>query len=153
MDADILVITLAIRIALPVPQQETPEAAAARPRTDVGQRPVIIPMRPVARLTVTKPDVLAGLIPVPMVAEVQENVVLLALILNRLHRRLPVAPAEAQAADRLVEAPTRGSSGQFLTRLVPLVGRNNLILTAVRKDNICIFSKLLFIARTKIPEK
>ena len=101
MDADILVITLAIRIALPVPQQETPEAAAVRPRTDVGQRLAIIPMKPVARLTVTKPDVPAGLIPVPMVAEVQEDVVLLALILNRLLPRLPVAqvvPAADQAA-------------------------------------------------------
>ena len=95
-DADILVITPVIQTARPEHQRQTPAVAAVRPRTDVGQRLVIILMRPVAHLTVTKPDVLAGLIPVPMVAEAQENVVLLVLILNRLHRRLPVAPATTE---------------------------------------------------------
>lgn len=92
--ADILVITPVIRIVRPVRQPLTPEAAAVRPKTDVGQRLVIIPMRPVARLTVTKPDVPAGLIPVPMVVAVQELAALLALILNRLLPPLPVVVAE-----------------------------------------------------------
>ena len=94
MAADILVITPVIQTARPVRQPLTPEAAAVRPRTDVIQRLVTILMRPVARLTVTKPDVLAELIPVLTVVAVQELAVLLALILNRLLPPLPVVAAE-----------------------------------------------------------
>ena len=97
-DADILVIILVIQTVRPVRQPLTPAAAAVRPKTDVIQRLVTILMRPVARLTVTKQAVLAGLIPVPMVAAVQELAVLLALILNRLLPPLPAAPEVAPAA-------------------------------------------------------
>lgn len=90
-DADILVIILVTQTARPAHQRQTPGDVAVRPKTDAGQRLAIILMRPVARLTVTKPDVPAGLIPVPMVAEVQESAVLLALI---PHLRLLVVAAE-----------------------------------------------------------
>ena len=116
MAADILVITPVIQTARPEHQRQTTAVAAVRPRTDVGQRLVIILMRPVAHLTVTKPDVLAGLIPVPMVAEAQENVVLLVPILNRLHRRLLVIVA-AQEEEAAVDAPDTNPVNQNSLKL------------------------------------
>ena len=147
-DADILVITPVIQTVRPVPQKETPGAAAVRPRMDVGQRLAIILMRPVARLTATKPDVPAGLIPVPMVAEAQENVVLLVPILNRLHRRLPavVATTEmvtgmetAHLAHRLghmSEKPVLDPAG--VGRIMDNIGmfavQKHIVLMAARKN-------------------
>ena len=117
-DADILVIILVIQTVRPAHQPLTPEAAAVRPVTDVIQRLVTILMRPVARLTVTKPDVLAELIPVLTVVAVQELAVLLALILNRLLPPLPVAlvvPAAAQAVDAPDTNPANQNSLKLKT--------------------------------------
>ena len=111
MAADILVIILVIRTARPEHQPLTPEAVADQPVTDAVQRPVIILMRPVVHLTVTKPDVLAGLIPVLTVVAVQELAALLALILNRLLPPLPVVAAPA------VDAPDTNPVNQNSLKL------------------------------------
>lgn len=61
-------------------------------------------MNPVVRLMTTNGDAIVVVIPVPMVAAVPEDVVLLVLIPNR-HLRLPATPvvaAEVQGAEALI---------------------------------------------------
>ena len=81
-------------------------------------------MNPVVRLMTTNGDAIVVVIPVPMVAAVPEDVVLLVLIPNR-HLRLPATPvvaAEVQGAEvQGAEALIRGSgmSAQSVAAFVP----------------------------------
>ena len=78
-------VQLPVRPVLPPP---TPEAVADQPRMNAEPRLVIILINHAVPHTATKPDALAALILVPMVAAVPENVVRLVLIPSRLHLRL-----------------------------------------------------------------
>ena len=111
--ADILATTPVIQTVRPEHQRQTPAVVAVQPVTDVGLRLVIILINLAVRLIATKPDVPAGLIPVPMVAEAQENVVLLALILHP-HLLVIVAAQEEEAA---VDAPDTNPVNQNSLKL------------------------------------
>ena len=76
-------------------------------------------MNPVARLMTTNGDAIVVVIPVPTVAAVPEDVVLLVLIPNR-HLRLPATPVEAaevQGAEALIRGS--GMSAQSVAAFVP----------------------------------
>lgn len=76
-------------------------------------------MNPVARLMTTNGDAIVVVIPVPTVAAVPEDVVLLVLIPNR-HLRLPATPvvaAEVQGAEALIRGS--GMSAQSVAAFVP----------------------------------
>ena len=82
-------------------------------------------MNPVARLMTTNGDAIVVVIPVPTVAAVPEDVVILVLIPNR-HLRLPATPvvaavlveaAEVQGAEALIRGS--GMSAQSVAAFVP----------------------------------
>ena len=76
-------------------------------------------MNPVVRLMTTNGDAIVVVIPVPMVAAVPEDVVILVLIPNR-HLRLPATPvvaAEVQGAEALIRGS--GMSAQSVAAFVP----------------------------------